>query len=352
MLTLLSRPKYGGGLHKSIPAPALGAAEPSALLTHLAGEFAGEIARVWTAPHAPFVLADAGRRHLVCLALALAETAAVRSGPDFVRIATDGAFKRCVADLIPGAPSGLVRALGRLGETAWTAVDYRLLLSLLAAPAAGKVLRHANAISVQEVRSLGALPTMLTEEGGILLRLTEDQSRLAATCFAGVLHRDGPERGKALARRWAAARTVKSLFEMVDKDISITSSEPFHPGTPRLRPLSTRKALDDASRRYHNCLDKRELGPRLHYYEWAGPPGVIVEVSADPLWGWVLDEGRLKENAVVPPDVRQAITADLRSMGVHVGGDRWDLRYAMQSAADEGFTFDDEVKQIASAFGE
>lgn len=352
MLTLIGRPKHGGGEHLSTQVPVAAAAEPSALLVHLAGEFAGEVARVWPAPHAPFVLADAGRRHLVCLALAVAAEMSVRPGPGFVRPALEGSFKRAVADLAPKAPDGLVRALGRLGEAAWTAADYRLLLALLATPAAGKVLRHAEAITAQDVRSLGALPVALTEEGGILLRLTEHQSRLASVCHAGLLYREGPERAHAVAQRWAAARSVKSLFELIGKDISVDTSEPFHPGTPRLRPLSTRKALDDASRRYRNCLDGRELGPHAHYYEWAGPPGVIVQIDSDPLWGWVLSEGRLTGNAPVPAEVREAIAADLRSMGVHVGYGRWNLHWAVQNAADRGFTFEDEARQIASAFGD
>lgn len=352
MLTLIGRPKHGGGVHLSTHAPVAGAAEPSALLVHLAGEFAGEIARVWPAPHAPFVLAEASRRHLVCLALAMAAEAAVRPGPGFVQGALEGSFKRTVAELMPEAPAGLVRALGHLGEAAWAGADYRLLMSLLASPTASKVLRHASEITAQEVRSLAALPVALTREGGILLHLTEHQSRLVAVCHAGVLHRDGPERAHAVAQRWAAARTPKSLFELIGKDISVETSEPFHPGTARFRPLSTRKALDDASRRYRNCLDGRELGPHAHYYEWLGPPGVIVQIDSDPLWGWTLSEGRLTGNAVVPSDVREAITADLQAMGVHVGYGRWNLHWTVQGAAEKGFTFEDEARQIAAAFGD
>ena len=54
---------------EAVPASA---AAPSPLLTYLAGEFAPAIAALWPAPHAVFLTAPAERRHLVCLALALA----------------------------------------------------------------------------------------------------------------------------------------------------------------------------------------------------------------------------------------------------------------------------------------
>jgi hypothetical protein len=352
MLTLLGRPQHGGGdpTHHCIPRGR--AAEPSPLLRHLAGEFADEIALVWPTPHAPFVLAEAPRRHLTCLALSLASDAPVRPGPAFVADALDGSLKRAVAALVPGAPDGLVRALGRLGEAAWTAADYRLLVALLADPGAAKVLRHAEEITARAIRALGALPSDLASAGGLLLRLTDDQARLVATCHAALVCRDGRRAAGATGRRWAAARSAKALFDQIGQDISVDAVEPFHPGTERLRPLATRKALHDAARRYRNCLEGRELGPYAHYYEWAGPPGVVVQVDADPLWGWVLSEGRLAGNEVVPVEVRDAIVADLRGMGVHVGPGRWNLHWTLKGAAEKDFTFEDDARQVALAFGE
>jgi hypothetical protein len=352
MHILLGRPQHGGGEHIHQNALRGRAAEPSPLLRHLAGDFAGEIARVWPAPHAPFLLAEAARRHLVCLALALAEEAAVRPGPAFVACLLDGSLKRAVAALGPQAPNGLVRALGRLGEAAWAAEDYRLLLALLADPGVAKVLRHARAITAGEVRSLGALPPDLAAAGGILLRLTDDQARLVTLCYAGLSRREGPERARAVGQRWAASRTPRGLFARINEDLSVEACQPFHPGTERLRPLATRKALVEAARRYRNCLEGRELGPRVQYYEWAGPPGVIVQVDVDPLWGWVLSEGRLESNAVVPVEVREAIAAELRGMGVHVGPGRWNLNWTLKGAAEKDFTFDDDARQVELAFGD
>jgi len=325
-------------------------AEPSRLLVHVAGDFAGDIAQVWPDPHAPFLLADAARRHLVCLALTLAEPLSVRPGPGFVRPALEGSLRVAVRTLLPGAPSGLPRVLGRLGEVSWAAGDYRLLLARLAEPHAAKVLRHAERVTPADVRVLSALPDALLAEGGMLLRLTEDQGRLVARCHAGVLLRDGPDRAAVLAHEWAGAATPKVLFERVMRDIELAQVQPFHPGTERLRPLASRAALKEASRRYHNCLDGRLLDGNSHYYEWRGPPGVVVCVTADALWGWALTEGRLARNETVPPEIQRAIAADLETMGVHVGRNLWGLRWACESALDDDFTFGPSEKEVAIAF--
>jgi hypothetical protein len=94
--------------------------EPTPLLTHLAGEFAPRIAALWPAPHAAFVTAAAERRHLVCLALVFCVDDALSSPDDLLNKGLTEAI-RLVA---PHAPAGLRRALGRLGEVAWSADDY------------------------------------------------------------------------------------------------------------------------------------------------------------------------------------------------------------------------------------
>lgn len=351
MLTLIGRPKAGGGETTLIPcADAPVRAKPSRLLIHLAGDFAPEIAAVWPEPHTPFVLAEAARRHLACLALSLGADSPVRPGPAFVAEALDGPFKRAVAALVPGAPKGLARALGRLGETAWTAPDYQRLVALLAQPAPAKVLNHAGSISRGEVATLASLPAALAEAGGTILRLSPDQARLVALCHGGIVARDGTGRAEKAARRWALAPTAPALLHQVREDIAAQRVEPFHPGSERLRPLATRAALTDAARRYNNCLEGREPEPDCHYYEWIGPPGVIVNVVRDSLWGWALEEGRLAGNAPVGQAERAAITAELRAMGVYVGPKRWTIGRMLSRACDSAYAFPDEDDLNVMAF--
>lgn len=347
MLTLLGRqppPEAASSLPMAEDAP-----KPSALLVHLAGDFAAEVAAVWPAPHGPFLLAEAARRHLVCLTLAVSE--GLRPGPAQFKAAVDVPLRRAVRSLLPDAPEGLARALARLGEALWSADDYRLLFSRLADRFAGKRLRHAELISANDVRTLSILPQPLLDAGGMLVTLTAHQARLITECYQGLVRRDGVERVQRRIVRWAAAPSPKALFDLVKADLSIDEAAPFHPGTPRLRPLTTRKAIEDAARRYHNCLAGRDLGEDLHYYEWAGPPGVILCVRSDTLWGWVLQEGKMANNDEVPAQLQATIAEELTIMGVHVGRNLYSLQCRLERACEENFWFGDGAEALDHAFG-
>lgn len=103
--------------------------EPTALLKLVAGEFAADVARIWPEPHTDFLTAATARRHLVCLALALDNDVAIVAGA-----VLRGRLREAIGATLARSPPGLERALGRLGETAWTAVAYRKLAALLADP--------------------------------------------------------------------------------------------------------------------------------------------------------------------------------------------------------------------------
>ncbi len=343
MLTLFRRPKTRPPTHlKAAPARAI-PREPSALLAFLAGEFAGEIAGLWPAPHTAFLLAPAPRRHLACLGLSLKSNA--------VAPALEGSLRQAVRGIAPASPAGLVRALGRLGETAWSAGDYGLLLNQLADPQAAKVLNHAEAISARKVRVLASLPGAVACAGAGRFALTEDQGALLAECYQGLVRREGEAAATELARRWALASTPAALFERVSTDLVPRASAPPHPGTPRLVPLATRKAMADAGRRYRNCLAGRVLDDWSHYYEWRGQPGAIVCISRDPLFGWRLDEALGPQNALLASAVRDAIEVELRAMNVHLGRSAWQLRALVDQASRERFALPPAEEARDEAFG-
>lgn len=116
-------------------------AEPSPLLIHLAGEFADRLALLWPAPHTAFLAAGANQRHLVAIGLSHGSLEADLRGVLVMP------FKHALRAVLPNAPRGLTRALGRLGETLWTARDYGLLLAVLLRPEPAKVLAHATVIA-------------------------------------------------------------------------------------------------------------------------------------------------------------------------------------------------------------
>lgn len=322
------------------------AREPSRLLGFLAGEFAGDVARLWPAPHTQFLTAPTERRHLACLALSLGQQGAA------VARSLTGPFKRAIRALAPDAPSGLPRALGRLGETAWAADEYRLLIERLADRRTAKVLNHAEAIDPLAVKTLSTLPPPVQGAGAGRFALSESQAVLLAECFEALARRDGPEAAEAIARRWAVSRDAKALFRRVSADLAPAACAPPHPGTDLLVPLTTRKALADAGRRYRNCLAGRVLDGWNHYYEWLGEPGAVICVVDDYLFGWRLDEALAADNAPVAPAARRALEGELIRMGVHVGRTAWELRNLVDRANTAGFTLKPTTETVDELFGD
>lgn len=311
-------------------------AEPSPLLTHLAGEFADRIALIWPAPHTPFLAAGANQRHLIALGLSHGPAEAD------LRAVLEMPIKRALRALLPEAPNGLLRALGHIGETLWTAKDYGLLLAVLLRPEPAKALAHAPAIDPGMVRGLHRLPAPLALANLSHLGLNAEQSMLVAETFAAIEARDGVEAGRRVADRWARCRSVASLMAKAQHDVLPDLPPPPFPATGRLRPLATRAAINDAARRFDNCLRDqihRAIDATSAFYEWTGEPGAVLEIHRDPLFGWRLEEARLRHNAVMPESARGALIDDLRAMGVRVGRTSWEIQSALGRATLPDFVF-------------
>lgn len=307
--------------------------EPSPLLTHVAGEFAARVARLWPSPHAAYFAASSARRHLVCLTFALT------GGLDTAGaiLAVEAPLRSAVRRLVPDAPDGLVRALGRLGETAWTAEDYRGLVALLRQGASAKLIRHAEAVGPDVVRRLRLAPSALANAPEALSGLNEDAVRLVAECYEAIQTRDGPAAAEAAQIRWARAGTGKALLAMVADDVLMEIPAPPHPGTPRLRPLATKAAFREKGRQYRNCLVDQAahaVAGQSAYYEWIEPPGAVVEITRDAVFGWRLSQARLANNRSVPKALRERVVDELGLMGVHAGRRCWDLQHALGYAAE------------------
>jgi hypothetical protein len=335
-----------------VPARAPGPGQPSPLLDFVAGDFAAPIAGLWPAPHGAFLAAPSARRHLVCLALTLAEPGAGVDGEAILA----RPLQRALRLAVPKAPEGLARALERLGERAWSAADYERLLGGLASRHAGKVLRHRDAIAAGDVRALALAPEVLLERG--LGRLLTDQAAgdLIAEAFAAIVRRDGEAAGRALAARWGASETLPGLIALVRDDLEPEVATPPFPGTERLNPLATKAALRQAAARYRNCLRghlRYACSGQSAYYEWLPPPGAVLEITRDRLRGWTLEQARLAGNDPVPEPARSEIIAELRAMGVHVGRSLWVLDDALDGLARAPKAVArTEAEAIADLFGD
>jgi hypothetical protein len=150
--------------------------EPSPLLTHIAGEFAPRIAGLWPAPHAVFVTADSARRHLLCLRLSHDEPG---DPGQVVEAILHAPLKTAIAKAIARPPTGLKRALERMGVVAWPRGGYLGVLALLRHSQAAKVLHHAPELSFQQVNALIEIPRPMLDAGGGRLGLDLAHARLA-----------------------------------------------------------------------------------------------------------------------------------------------------------------------------
>jgi hypothetical protein len=322
-------------------------------LRHIAGEFAPRIAGLWPEPHAAFLTAPAERRHLVCLALALVRDKPLPvSGETLLCASLRDAIQRSV----PAAPNGLGRALAHLGESAWASSEYLALLALLASPLAGKSLRHAKAIRPELVTALHALPETLIRAGvGQRFALGVDQARLLAETWA-VLEQARPEEARnAEALRWGGARSSKALFELVRDSLVPELPAPPFPGSARLVALDTKARVREAAGRYRNCLRTlvgQAVDGEAAFYEWIGPPGVVVQLWRDRLFGWRLEQARLANNDVPARPVRDAINAELRSWGVHVGRSCWQLENATEQAQNDWYRYWPVEEAIDDFYGD
>ncbi len=326
-------------------------AEPSPLLVHLAGEFAPRVAALWRAPHAAFLTTGADRRHLVCLALARGGDQTLSSSQ--ANSLLELSLAKAIALLSLEAPVGLKRALAHMGECAWIAADYRLLWRMLGQETLAKPLRHAKLVTPDLVRALATVPESLAKAGVGDFGLTGPQAQLLAETYRIIQQRQGPDAAKAAGQRWSTAGSAKRLFEMVNEDVLPEPPAPPFPGTPRLKPLRTKAAIRDAANRYGNCLRglvSRAVSGDTAFYEWTGVPGAVVEIWCDPLFGWRLSEAKLARNNAVPAATRDAIIAELKTMGVHVGQSSWQVQNALNAAHAPDYRPEDFVDDIAYFF--
>ncbi|MBW8813298.1 MAG: hypothetical protein JF588_07705 [Caulobacterales bacterium] len=324
--------------------------EPSSLLKLLAGEFAAQVAATWPEPHAAFLAAPAARRHLTCLALALG-----RDLPPIAERLLGGRLRHAIRLVLDPAPSGLERLLGRLGELAWDAEDYRTLLRLLAQRAPAKVLRHAQQVEPGAVRRLAGLPEPMGEAVGLALELTAEGVLVLREAYDALRLRDGPEAADVAASGWARAGSGKALFEAVRDDLTPEPLAPPHAGTTHLRPLRSKAELREAARRYRNCLGDRLSDAATGwqaFYEWEGPPGAIIGIQRDPIFGWRLEEARVGGNGAVPEAAREAIVSELALMGVHVGRSGWRLERLLRDDVGRGYRYWPPSQDVAEAFGD
>ena len=300
---------------------------PTPLLVHLAGEQAPRIAAAWPAPHLNFLTLPAARRHAAAMMLERIDARGLGAIEDVVRLierARDGDVAAGIIHQDP--PAGLIKALGRCGETLWSTDDYRLLRRLFAAEDTMRLLRHLPELRPGPLARIDRLPDAL-RTANIVARLPDNAAAIedlgAAWHLALRIH--GAAGAPHLRARWDRAETALKLFDM--------AAEALHPaafGQLARRPdlgaqfvrVDDRKMLDAVAREFKNCLRNyaaAQVAGRMCVFVWRdADPAIVFALCADAA-GWRLAEAKLRDNADVSEADLKALVARLADAGVRTG---------------------------------
>lgn len=320
-----------GMTHRMQPAVSR-AGDATPLLKFLAGPHAGAIASVWPAPHRDFLALPAARRHAAAILLARG----ARDLPDLANAVERHKDASLAHRLVGnGEKGGLMKALGRMGETLWRTDQYDRFLSMFGQPAANRVLRHMGSLHPDQLAVVFALPPRLHEASVVAKVPTLQAARDLALALRLVDRIHGEGTARKLAKTLAKADSSVSLFA---KAADALVAERFQgPRPPPLLPapfvaVTSGSALEKVALEFQNCLrDFRHdmvLG-RMAVYRWNGEPNVVLALRWDPA-GWRLAEAEVHANGDAPEETLRNIVDALALADVRTGPSAFTLGHRLR----------------------
>lgn len=293
------------------------------LMAFLAREHADGLARVWPAPHEDFLMLPAARRHGAAILVARGGYSAQRLQWLAAR-ARDSEF---AAELYgPHPPGGVMKALGRMGETLWTAAAYQDFLDLFLEDAARLLIRHMQALRPEVMAVLAVLPPRL-RLAAVVAHLGTDRPAAAdiASAWAMALRVRGEAAAGDIAQRFSRAKSWQALFETAGQVIQPLALGAVLP-PPELpqpfQPVRRLEMLSNIALEFRNCL--RDFLPdiaagHMAVWVWRGEGGpAAVALRRDPA-GWRLAEARGHGNDDLTDEVLMDIVAAVRAAGGRTG---------------------------------
>lgn len=301
------------------------APEPSNLIDLAAGEFAGEIRRIWSGPRmGDYLTAPDARRQIWHCWLSSDRAGLNRTFRHDPAHVHRQLMTRKAKDLIENAygscPPGLLAALGKIGPVARPATFYRALVKVLGRDdLAAKHLRHCHFLPEKLVLGLAAVPTRLQSRSLFEAIRSERISCTDLTLFA-----------------WAAGRVAElGLATLEEIFLSDSPTEalkavlgrlPFPPppwsGCGSLTPVASVLELKAAGQDLENCLRRPDnlmeaafsvLRREAFFYLWSGVSKGLLRFNDYSPLGWAVTEGRGVHNQPLPAATWQDIRAAVRS---------------------------------------
>ncbi|MEO0466370.1 MAG: hypothetical protein AAF216_07485 [Pseudomonadota bacterium] len=297
------------------------------LLAFLAGPHAQAIAAAWPAPHGGFLALPAARRHAAAILLA-------RGDGDLRQLVLLVERRRdsdVAAQLVgANAPGGLIKALGRMGETLWRAVDYERFLDLFLSSAANRVLRHMDRIEPGQLRLIHALPNSLREARLVSFVKSVQAARDLGLCLHMVEVINGKDYRRRVEQAMVSSKSADSLF---GKAASALQAEQFvTPTAPpplpaHFVPVRTMADLERVALDFRNCLRDFTadiVKGQMAVYVWQGNPTGVLALRWDPA-GWRLAEAEAADNEELPDAALESLVTDVVAAGIRTGPSTWSM---------------------------
>ncbi len=318
-------------------------------LRALAGFYAGRAARLWPAPHQEYFALPAQRRHLAHAYITRIDRAPGLDAKRFRRDVMRARDAEFLDRWAPDAPVGLVTICGKMGEVAWKPREYRRLVALIAqSPEAAKVLRHADRVTFDTVQALEVLPATF-RRSAIVRRVEQVHEAGLIRDVADLVDRLAAGRSEVLAERLERAPTRERFFRMLLEALRPKELPVPFADTARLRPLRTPKQVEDAGRRFKNCLatcvDQAAFGTAA-FVEWRGDEPAVMELQLEGAAGWRLEELLGFENRQLKPETVHAVHKALAEQGVRVGRNADGLVWALEDCVRRAAFAADNAAQV------
>lgn len=292
-----------------------------AQLNHLAGPLASRVQRVFGGIHAPLYLLTRPARRQVWNAV----IAMNYPNGDLNRYREDLLEKKSRTLLIEAygsLPRGFTTVLNKCGEIGLEADFYRFWHGYLTRhPEDFRFLAARNRVSEDFTRALRNVPPELgrlpvfAKAGD-----PKDLPRLVEAMTWVHECRPDPALWSALAERLITGeKPVSILTRIVDQ---ARCPPPCITGDARFRYLGTVRELKAISKEFRNCLGsafclKDAVRGEDQYYEYRdGEDRLIVGLTSDGPFGFILEDIRAKQNARPDDELRKKVEAALMEHGI------------------------------------
>jgi len=259
------------------------AADP-AFLFHLSDQFAD---------------GSRGYVHYLCV-LHLARPSQFADGkdaPECARLIRTTTKKKLLKAWLPSCPAALLTVLPKLpNEPLACEAEYRRLIRALANKKGRKYLTHLERVRPFDVQLLDRVE-ILPAKFGLAAAHCDDVEDYEQLCvFVECAKRLGP---KIAAREFDAivkeAESLKCLWRYLARQVA---EMPFPPppweGDGNARPLSSRRKMEKAAKRFNNCAMHYtfEVVAGRSYLYVCERPQAMVEIVRDAFFGWMV--GRIE----------------------------------------------------------